>query len=341
MICLERIPSGAVPNESEPSPRLSGLIPASETEKAQVQDAWAKGENEEECSAVPEGPTFDRPELLPYYSESWFTAEGSRLKERRLRRRGVPNLKNWRFVTLTVADRSITPREAYEKGKGRLRRFLAHFREAVGHFRWLWKLEFHHDEDGYAHWHLLIEYKQRIPTEFFPTIEKWWNLGRINIKRVKGEDIRYVFKYVAKGLEDLPDWVRCFKGRMRVFQTSPGFFDEKTQRKAREKNPPRLCMVPVSLVTRFAWDARKAIACVVDQKGRRQTRVVRLRYTFAYLQVMQANAAIRVGRVLASPGAVSLSLHQLRIIQNDSRTYTGFGRVPQSAAFCFEYPAAV
>jgi hypothetical protein len=47
---------------------------------------------------------------------------------------------------------------AYLLGYDRMRRFLARFREASGRrFLWFWKLEFH--EDGYAHWHMLIEYE--------------------------------------------------------------------------------------------------------------------------------------------------------------------------------------
>jgi hypothetical protein len=122
-------------------------------------------------------------ELQRYTAESWFTAEGAWLKARRLERSGLPDMTNWRFVTLTVATRSISANDAYERGKDRLRRFLARFRLGVGRsFRWCWKLEFH--EDGYAHWHLLIEYTQRIPQEMLPDLESWWGLGRVNVKRV-------------------------------------------------------------------------------------------------------------------------------------------------------------
>jgi len=99
-------------------------------------------------------------ELRHYTPETWFTAEGARLKAWRLQRAGLPDMTDWRFVTLTVASRTISAEEAYLRGKDRLRRFLARFRAAIGHeFLWCWKLEFH--EDGYAHWHLLIDYEHR------------------------------------------------------------------------------------------------------------------------------------------------------------------------------------
>jgi hypothetical protein len=44
----------------------------------------------------------------------------------------MPSFQDWRFLTLTLAVRHLSPQEAYEKGKDRLRRFLARFREAIG-----------------------------------------------------------------------------------------------------------------------------------------------------------------------------------------------------------------
>jgi hypothetical protein len=49
------------------------------------------------------------PELHAYASESWFTAEGSRRKLRRLQKAGLPEFKNWRFVTLTMANHGGDP----------------------------------------------------------------------------------------------------------------------------------------------------------------------------------------------------------------------------------------
>src|ERR1700690_784576 len=159
-------------------------------------------------------------ELHPYTSESWWTVGGARKKESRLRKAGLPNFASWRFVTLTIANRKISAQEAYVKGKDRIRRFLACFRAALGSsFLWCWKLEFHHDDEGYPHWHLLIEYRKRIPEELLGMVERWWGLGRINILRVEAQDIGYLFKYVTKAAEDVPNWVGAHKGRIRVFQT--------------------------------------------------------------------------------------------------------------------------
>src|SRR4051812_48304130 len=68
-------------------------------------------------------------ELHAYYSESWWTAEGARLKARRLQDAGLPDFTNWRFITVTVANRKISPLAAYNVGKERMRRFLARIRK--------------------------------------------------------------------------------------------------------------------------------------------------------------------------------------------------------------------
>jgi len=270
------------------------------------------------------------PELHAYASESWFTAEGARTKLRRLERAGLPNFKNWRFITLTMENHTGHPFAAYEKGKGRLRRFLACFRKAIGReFRWCWKLEFH--DDGFAHWHLLVEYTKRIPSDFFPVVESWWGLGRVNVRRVEGRDIHYVFKYVAKSVEDVPEWVAYHKGRFRVFQASRGFYTKRQARKL-ERKDKQFSLVKVDLVTRLGWDARKARLVTVNHRGERRVRVVKLRVTFNALLVMRAHEAIRLRRQLAAPGVVNISQLQAIEIEYEHRKFAGLAGIPANAA---------
>ena len=267
--------------------------------------------------------------LRPYYAESWFTAEGARLKARRLQRAGMPDLTNWRFVTLTMATRSLPPSAAYQLGKARLRRFLARFRSALGRpFRWCWKLEFH--EDGYAHWHLLLEYRQALPEEILPELETWWGLGRCNVRRVRQHEIAYVLKYVAKGPEDLPAWVWEHKGRLRVFQTSRGFFTH-TRTKRRAKQEPRTCLLPVSLRTRHRWDSRKALL-VEEHADRLRISVVKLPTPFltAFLKAVEKSLALR--QPLAVPGEITLSWRDKLKIINETRKHRGLAALPPSAA---------
>jgi hypothetical protein len=249
-------------------------------------------------------------ELHPYSSESWWTAGGARKKERRLRKAGLPDFANWRFLTLTIADRTVSPLQAYLLGKNRIRRFLARLRTALGRrFLWCWKLEIHHDDGGYPHWHLLVEYKQRIPEEMLFEIERWWGLGRINVKRVKATDIRYVFKYVAKGAEDIPEWVGRHKGRIRVFQTSKGFYTQQLPRTI-ERKKPLSRLVQVDLFTRLESDERKGLLVMTDLAGNKRVRTRKLQVTFNALLLLSANESIKRRVQLAPPGVVNIS--QLR-----------------------------
>ena len=269
-------------------------------------------------------------ELHHYTPETWFTAEGARLKARRLERAGLPNMTNWRFITFTVATRAISAQDAYNRGKDRLRRFLARFRQAIGRpFKWCWKLEFH--EDGYAHWHLLVEYTQQIPEEMLPELEKWWGLGRINVKRVKQRELYYVFKYVSKGLEDLPPWVEHFRGRLRVFQSSKGFF-VRAQRRESKKQEPRSCLVPLTLGERMAWDAHRALLVETTAAGEKRISIVKLRMKFSELYLARVQQSIAKRQSLVSFGIVPLSTSQVMEIKYEHRKFNGLGCIPKHAA---------
>lgn len=269
-------------------------------------------------------------ELRHYTPESWFTAEGARLKARRLERSGLPDMTNWRFVTLTVASRTISREEAYQRGKDRLRRFFARFRQAIGReFKWCWKLEFH--EDGYAHWHCLIEYTKRIPEEVLPELEAWWGLGRINVKRVLQRDLYYVFKYVAKGPDDLPPWVHRFKGRLRVFQGSKGFFVSAQRRKAK-KREPRSCLLPLTLGQKLEWDSRKALLAEVNPRGEVRLSIVKLPMKFSELYLARIHQSVRTRQELVGVGTVPISTSQGLEIKHEHSKYSGLGRIPRNAA---------
>lgn len=266
--------------------------------------------------------------LESYRAESWFSEEGARIKKRRLHLAGVPDMRNWRFITLTIGLRNLTPTEAYKKGNERMRRFLARVRKAIGRsFLWCWKLEVHHDEDGFPHWHLLIDYKKKIPIEIFERLEKWWGLGRVNVRRVESKDWEYVFKYVSKGLEDLPDWVTHFKGRIRIFQTSRGFWTKRKPRKA-TKREPVTCMARVDLITRERWNARKAAIVTRSADGSKRVRVIKLQFTFLRALLLAAHEAIRRGVPLVAPNAIHIHEHQILDLINEHRKHQGLAAIP-------------
>jgi len=268
--------------------------------------------------------------LEAYRPETWFSQDGARIKKRRLQLSGIPTLKNWRFFTLTIALRNITPTEAYERGSDRMRRFLARFRKAIGReFLWCWKLEVHADEDGYPHWHLLIDYQKKIPLEIFERLTKWWGLGRVDVRRVRGADWEYLFKYVSKGLDDLPEWVTHYKGRIRIFQTSKGFWTRKKPRKT-SKAEARTCMTRVDLITRESWNARKAAIVTTQADGVRRVRVIKLQFPFLRALLLAAHEAIRTGVPLVAPSAVHLNEIQILDLINEHRKYEGLALIPRS-----------
>jgi len=318
-------------------PTQSGPAGVSPGRCVQTALSWAGSESGQDRAGVAiitqsqnsEWVEASDPEMHAYASESWFTAEGARCKLRRLQRAGLPDFRNWRFMTLTMANHSGHPFDAYTRGKDRLRRFLARFRRAVGYsFRWCWKLEFH--DDGFAHWHLLIEYTKRIPREFLIDLEQWWGLGRVNVRRVKGRDIRYVFKYVTKSVEDVPEWVALHKGRLRVFQASVGFYSRRAKRKVSDAEP-QTCFVRVDLLTRQKWDARKGVIVTTNNRGERRARVVKLRINFNALLVMRAHESLHLRRQLAPPGVVNLSQLQVLELMNEHKRFAGFAGIPANA----------
>lgn len=246
------------------------------------------------------------PTLSAFYRESWFTCEGARLKARRLRARGIPDLKNWRFITLTVDDRSASPLTVYLRGKEKLRRFTASWRECLGRkVEWLWKLELH--EDGYPHWHMLIDYLEKIPRDFFEEVQSWWGLGRINVRRVRRDSLHYIFKYICKGGQSIPDWVLDYKGVIRCVQGSSGFFTAEDNRTYFSSEPTK-CRVPVTLRRNLEWDTRRAILIEHSMTGQKLVSVIKLQTTFAALLQERVNFAIRCKTAL--PAAATLTLGQ-------------------------------
>lgn len=181
---------------------------------------------------------------------NWYTSTGVRKKQREIARRGLPDIRGCLFFTLTIDPSLGLEKETYERGKDQLRRFLEKLRKYWGtkepsgryKFGWAWKLEF--QENGYAHWHLIVKTKKRIKMKDLQLLNQFWGLGRTNVKRINTEDFNYLFKYVSKcaaysqgddsGIA-LPIWVLDYERideetgkpftRMRFWQTGSGFYD--------------------------------------------------------------------------------------------------------------------
>ena len=239
------------------------------------------------------GPSFNRL-ILPrgihvrlQETASWLTPSGVAKKRRQLERKGIPDLKGRRFITLTL-DRSLfgdCALTAYLAGKDRLRRFLEEGRLAGLWDRgswWAWKLEF--QKDGWAHWHYLLDRTNKFNRVELDKIGKIWGYGRTNVRRISKSDFGYHFKYAFKGVfqDDsegsglcVPKWFLdyycAFKdgkkplsfGRARFWQTSKGFYTG-VPLPDRKKSIPESSILP--LPVRLIIDYRNSTIVVIARR---------------------------------------------------------------------------
>jgi hypothetical protein len=162
--------------------------------------------------------------ISQYVPASWWHPDGRYKMLRRLELLGMPWLKGWLFFTLTVdQDRFSSPIEAFEKGQDRIRRVIDRLRSrGYSIRRYFFKLEL--QGNGWPHWHVCVDTRRYIAEE---ELERIWGYGFVDVKRVKPNKWRYLFKYVVKGNGPIPDWVLDYPKRIRVFQTSVGFFEKR------------------------------------------------------------------------------------------------------------------
>ena len=93
------------------------------------------------------------------------------------------------------------------------------------------KVEFHDDEEGWPHFHIIWLTKRFIPAELIGSL---WGYGRTNVKRITNTEFNYLLKYVCKSGK-VPEWVGE-KKLIRIFQSSKGFL-KPTEKPKKEKNP--------------------------------------------------------------------------------------------------------
>jgi len=167
---------------------------------------------------------------------NFITPIGAYKKRKEIEAKGLPGLKNSRFITLTLnRDQMGDAQTGYETGKRQLRQFMYELRKSLGvteaECPHCWKLEFH--QDGWAHWHILFLYRKSLP---FALVDAAWRLGRTETQRVSKNDLDYLFKYVTKGGETLPLYITELK-QVRFWQTSKHFHTLRTT--AKPKASPR------------------------------------------------------------------------------------------------------
>ncbi|MBS0662287.1 MAG: hypothetical protein JSR48_03425, partial [Verrucomicrobia bacterium] len=163
--------------------------------------------------------------VRPYCPVSFWTKAGADRLFRRFKAWGIPDLRNWRLITLTV-DRNEYPdaEAAFELGKLYVSDFRTAFKATYPHENHFTKLELHQPDkdDGqvYPHWHLLVDWKQQVD---FVVVAAMWRMGRLKVQRVEDGDCDYLFKYVAKSVDELPEWLKK-RRTVRAWSASKGFF---------------------------------------------------------------------------------------------------------------------
>lgn len=140
--------------------------------------------------------------------------------------KGLPDMTNWRFITLTIDPKIYPdPCAVYVEATKHLRRFRSRLAKLLdvdpSGVKWAWKLEF--QRNGYPHWHLLYEYKDKLTYEELQLLDELWKFGSTNVKRVEDETFYYLFKYMLKpahkvGLENDDE------DRDELTRFAPGWF---------------------------------------------------------------------------------------------------------------------
>jgi hypothetical protein len=176
--------------------------------------------------------------LSRYCAASWHHPQGIHKVLRRLVPR-LPDVAGALFVTLTH-DRTqfAGPGSAFDNGRPHIRKVMDRLRKGI---EWegkryqidapyCVKLEFHDDEEGWPHYHLIILTRRFVPVEL---LHELWGLGLCHVRRIKNDDFHYLLKYVTKRGE-YPPWAMT-RHRLRIFQPSHGFMKPLAKRKEAPK----------------------------------------------------------------------------------------------------------
>jgi hypothetical protein len=271
-------------------------------------------------------------EVSAYRPPSWYTREGIWKKKRQIESRGIPDLTNCRFITLTMnQDLYSGPRHAYECGKDRIKHFAKAFMSRIGGSWYCCKFEF--QENGWPHWHLCIDHRRKLTLDQMDIMEECWTVylgdgsglvqaGFTNVKRIEGRKLNYMFKYLYKppkrnhpdfDVDDeppilVPDWFADWRDpitgetydKARFWTTSRNFYTNDDRNKNKESHPKQGCKNrPLTVRERhFEWYHSAVIT--IDSGSVRESLVVELTCPWSHL-VEDLNKLRWSGKVVSSP----------------------------------------
>ncbi len=164
--------------------------------------------------------------LSEYCPASWHDPRGIKKVLRRITPY-LPDVTGALFLTLTYdRNRFAGPESAHNLGRPFIRKVMDRLRKGVEwqgkHYQFMApycvKVEFHDDEDGWPHYHLVVLTRRYVPVSLLAEL---WGNGLCHVRRIRNHDFHYLLKYVTKSGE-YPEWVKS-RMRLRVFQPSHGF----------------------------------------------------------------------------------------------------------------------
>ena len=168
--------------------------------------------------------------IKEYVPRSWFHPKGIFKVLKRFWHR-LPNVSGCLFATFSI-DREYMraqgygPSEAFDITRDRIRKIFYELRQGVEwegktytiKSEYCTKVEFHEDEEGWPHYHVIWLTRRFIPADLLAHL---WSHGRTNVKRIKNSDFHYLLKYVCKSGK-IPEWVQD-RTTIRILQPSRGF----------------------------------------------------------------------------------------------------------------------
>ncbi len=202
-----------------------------------------------------------------YSAKCWYDEVGSLKNYSIYQKRGLPNIRGWKFITLTIDPSKYYDEEhCFEVGNRHFRQFLYLLRLEYGDFEFMKKIEFH--KSGYVHWHLIVSIRQKVD---IPFVRKIWGKGRIDVEKVRRKyaqgAIDYLFKYACKA-QDLPEWVLKRK-TFRFVSFSKNFFTGEKPSPTPSKRPSQgKAKPPKKTIGEIIENWKRSVIIGYKQKGK-------------------------------------------------------------------------
>ena len=154
-------------------------------------------------------------------------------------------------------------------------------------------MEFHDDDEGWPHFHIIWKTKRFVPCDL---IEKLWGLGRINVKRITNSEFNYILKYVCKSGR-IPTWSKE-DPQIRIFQSSKGFLLPLDKKKPVSKPTTRLLQRTSNIRQRLNKWKNQGLVISHDHIGQTTYKEVLLKDEFRILLDRLVYSIAQDGRYL-------------------------------------------